>query len=267
MANNKSMIKLMKEMDSKLDLRPKKPGSKFIGTVKSVGELPLITGSRMGDYAYVVALDEFWIFRGKGYWAQMPMLDDKLKAEIEKKAIQAILPVSDSGLKRIQADMEKGIAPSIPVRTVCVCCRKNSKIVHNAPLKLGRLKADDKKRAKLLQRIEAAGYSMDNDDQGYLVMEGGYDDCFVGLVEQFGQQPRICYDLDKVLDVLFKDFRPDIIKDIRKNYPELSKDEKEMMADDEARTGAQEWYDYNIIGGWNGEGTPVFIRTLNEGAI
>lgn len=63
----------------------------------------------------------------------------------------------------------------------------------------------------------------------------GLEDAFVGLVERFGQEPIACYDLDRVLD----------------GYVE-----RDGMTWEEA----QEFFSFNVIGGWVGERTPCFIR-------
>lgn len=64
----------------------------------------------------------------------------------------------------------------------------------------------------------------------------GYDDCVVGIVERFGMQPILCYDTNKVIEKLMKD----------------------MSADE-----AWEWFHFNQIGAWMGDGTPCFITHLH----
>ena len=66
----------------------------------------------------------------------------------------------------------------------------------------------------------------------------GYDDCIIGVAMRFGMQPLIAYDVGLVINKL----------------------EKEGMTHEEA----WEWFHYNMIGGWFGEGTPVFIDTHGE---
>ena len=60
----------------------------------------------------------------------------------------------------------------------------------------------------------------------------GYDDCIVGIVEQFGRPDIICYDKRKVLDKL-----------------------REEMSEEEA----EEFFYFNQIGSYVGETTPCFI--------
>jgi hypothetical protein len=68
----------------------------------------------------------------------------------------------------------------------------------------------------------------------------GYDDCFVGIVEQFGRPSIACYDKDKVLTKL----------------------QQEGMSYEEAL----EFWSFNQVGAWVGDGTPCFltIQDLND---
>ena len=61
----------------------------------------------------------------------------------------------------------------------------------------------------------------------------GYDDCVVGTVSRFGMGPVLCYDLHKVI--------------------------AKMVADGMTEEEAYEYYNFNMIGAWVGEGTPAFI--------
>jgi hypothetical protein len=75
-------------------------------------------------------------------------------------------------------------------------------------------------------------------NKGRLLMDDflkmdGYDDCIVGVVERFGQNPILCYDKNKVLNKLQQD----------------------GMSEDEAL----EFFEFNQIGAYMGENTPCFI--------
>ena len=62
----------------------------------------------------------------------------------------------------------------------------------------------------------------------------GYDDCCIGVMERFGMDPIFCYSIEKVI--------------------------KKMMTRD--RMSEQDAYDFfyfNQIGAWMGDGTPCFI--------
>ena len=66
----------------------------------------------------------------------------------------------------------------------------------------------------------------------------GYDDCVVGTVTRFNMPPVLCYDLHKVIARMVDD----------------GMDEEE----------AYEYYNYNMLGAWVGEGTPAFICMAEE---
>lgn len=63
----------------------------------------------------------------------------------------------------------------------------------------------------------------------------GFEDCIIGMCYQFGQQPRVAYDYEKMI-------------------------KKMMKRDKMSRQEAEEFYSYNIEGAWMGAGTPVYIR-------
>tara|TARA_Y100000310_G_scaffold338188_1_gene427153 strand:- start:2027 stop:2419 length:393 start_codon:yes stop_codon:yes gene_type:complete len=69
-----------------------------------------------------------------------------------------------------------------------------------------------------------------------LLMEprSDYDDCILGVGYRFHDGPLAIYSVERVLAVLQKD---------------------EMDEED-----AIEWFDFNVIGGWNGPGTPIYVR-------
>jgi len=62
----------------------------------------------------------------------------------------------------------------------------------------------------------------------------GYDDCILGVALQFGKPSCIAYDKDKVIQKLMRG--------------------EGMSAED-----AHDWFDYNMLGSYVGETTPVFI--------
>ena len=59
----------------------------------------------------------------------------------------------------------------------------------------------------------------------------GFDNCIIGVVEEFGNGPRILYSKEKIIDELCE---------------EMTREE------------ALEYYDYNILGGYFGEQNPIF---------
>ena len=90
----------------------------------------------------------------------------------------------------------------------------------------------DKERKK---RLDSMIESFTNEDETMLKMDG-YDDCIVGIVERFGQEPILCYSIDKVLKKLMKD----------------------GMSEDEAL----DFFEYNQIGAWMGDTTSCFLTEI-----
>jgi hypothetical protein len=70
-----------------------------------------------------------------------------------------------------------------------------------------------------------------------LVMNG-YDDCVVGVLERFGMNNIILYDKQRVIEKIMKE------------SPGGSYEE------------AVEYYEFNQLGGWHGDGTPGFLVKL-----
>ena len=80
-----------------------------------------------------------------------------------------------------------------------------------------------------------------------------FEPAIIGIAHRFGMEPSVAYDYDMVIDIFAKDFTQDMI-----DNPESPFDE-----DDDAYTMAVEHFDYNVIGAWSGEHTPLFIKTLD----
>lgn len=72
-------------------------------------------------------------------------------------------------------------------------------------------------------------------DASEMMFADGFDDCIIGVSERCGQSSTVVYDIDKVLAHLIADG---------------------MTADE-----ALEYYYFNIVGAWVGEGTPTFVWT------
>jgi len=64
-----------------------------------------------------------------------------------------------------------------------------------------------------------------------LLKADGFDEAVIGVVERLGTQ-AICYDTEKVIEILMRD-----------------------MSEEEAL----EYFQYNIAGAWVGEHTPFFL--------
>ena len=66
----------------------------------------------------------------------------------------------------------------------------------------------------------------------------GFEDAFMGVCHQYGRPPVAAYDYDGCIKLL----------------------ERDSMSHDEA----QEYFDFNVIGAWVGESTPVFVTRFTE---
>ena len=76
------------------------------------------------------------------------------------------------------------------------------------------------------------------DEESEFVSMDGYDDCIIGMVEQFGRPPILCYDRSLVIKKLMQS--------------EMSYDE------------AEEFFEFNQIGAYVGEGTPCFFTAISH---
>jgi hypothetical protein len=65
----------------------------------------------------------------------------------------------------------------------------------------------------------------------------GFDEALMGVAERINLTPVAAYNVDKILEILI---------------------ERDGMTSDEAL----EYFEYNIIGAWMGENTPIFIYTI-----
>jgi hypothetical protein len=64
----------------------------------------------------------------------------------------------------------------------------------------------------------------------------GFDEAIIGMAERINLGPVVAYDVDKMLNIMV---------------------ERDGMTYEEA----MEYFDYNILGAWMGENTPVYIQT------
>lgn len=70
-------------------------------------------------------------------------------------------------------------------------------------------------------------------DEKFLTVDG-FEDCLIGVAERFGGLLTLAYDKDKIL-------------------------KKMMDRDGMTWEDAEEYFDYNIVGAWVGDKTPIFI--------
>jgi len=71
------------------------------------------------------------------------------------------------------------------------------------------------------------------------LLADGLDLAYIGVCQRFGQPPVAAYDYDKVIEIL-------------------------MTRDGMTYEEAVEFFDFNIIGGWHGENTPVYIQRESQ---
>ena len=69
----------------------------------------------------------------------------------------------------------------------------------------------------------------------------GFEDCVIGIVERFGMSPVVLIDKNMVL--------------------------KKLQKDGCSEEEAVEFYEFNQLGGWHGDGTPCFLVELAPDAI
>jgi len=75
---------------------------------------------------------------------------------------------------------------------------------------------------------------MNREDLDYegLLFADGFDDAIIGVAERIGMEPVVAYSTHKIIEILSRD-----------------------MTEDEA----VEYFEFNILGAYVGERTPVFI--------
>lgn len=66
------------------------------------------------------------------------------------------------------------------------------------------------------------------------IIVDGFNDAIIGLAERINLGPVVAYDVDKMLDIMV---------------------ERDGMTYEDA----VEYFDYNILGAWMGENTPVYV--------
>jgi hypothetical protein len=76
-------------------------------------------------------------------------------------------------------------------------------------------------------------YDIDKYAEGAIILDG-FDNAIIGVVEEFGNGPRILYSKNKIINILC---------------------ERDNMEYSEA----EEFYDYNILGLYAGEQNPIFL--------
>jgi hypothetical protein len=89
--------------------------------------------------------------------------------------------------------------------------------------------------------LEILKEASENSEEEILLADG-LDEALIGLCQRYGQQDVAAYSFEKVISIFM---------------------ERDGMTYDEA----VEYFDFNVIGAWVGDGTPAFIRTFEEIAV
>ncbi len=67
-----------------------------------------------------------------------------------------------------------------------------------------------------------------------------FEDAILGVANSFGSSPVIAYDYERILEILAGQFEEE----------------------DDPWISAIEWFEYNILGAYMGDGTPIYIERL-----
>jgi len=86
-----------------------------------------------------------------------------------------------------------------------------------------------------MSKIEMDQLGLENPEA---MLADGFESAFLGVCRRFGQDSLAAYDYDKCIEIL---------------------------ATNMTHEEAVEFFDFNVIGAWVGDGTPVFI-SLSSGA-
>ena len=73
------------------------------------------------------------------------------------------------------------------------------------------------------------------------LLADGFDSAIIGMCERIGIEPVVAYDREKCIDILMEEFKDD------------AEDDEDLYLT------ALEYFEYNVIGSYVGEYTPVFI--------
>lgn len=82
------------------------------------------------------------------------------------------------------------------------------------------------------------------------LMCDGFDEAIIGMAQRINLGPVVAYDVEKILSILALD---------------MEVDESDLQEGETIETlkynMAYEYFEYNILGAWMGEFTPIFITT------
>ena len=81
-------------------------------------------------------------------------------------------------------------------------------------------------------------YLSEFEDDVMVLEPSQFDEAIVGTVSRVDRSPVVCYSVDKIVEILMED----------------------GMSQEEA----YEYYEYNILGAYMGEGTPMFLASIPD---
>jgi hypothetical protein len=81
--------------------------------------------------------------------------------------------------------------------------------------------------------------SLIEDDNKETLLADGLEDAIIGIGSRCSKPPLVCYNVAKIIEILM---------------------DRDGMTYEEAR----EFYEFNIVGAWMGEGTPIFVEIPEE---
>ena len=87
--------------------------------------------------------------------------------------------------------------------------------------------------------IKCGGDEMGSRDINQRLKVDGHDDAIIGTGNSFGRTSVLIYDSEKIINKLMK---------------------RDKMTHEEA----EEFFEFNIIGGWLGDQTPMFLTRIEE---
>tara|TARA_Y100000356_G_scaffold7226_1_gene5309 strand:- start:37 stop:333 length:297 start_codon:yes stop_codon:yes gene_type:complete len=95
---------------------------------------------------------------------------------------------------------------------------------------------------KNIKKLIEKFYPEDN-----IILYDNFDEALVGVVEGFDGIPRACYDYKKCINIIIEDMErgSDVTDVVEDKYME-----------------AVEYFQFNVIGGYVGRATPVFLNRL-----
>jgi len=82
--------------------------------------------------------------------------------------------------------------------------------------------------------MDTRAHIADSLENALFLEPAAFDEAIIGVAHRSGMDPVVAYDRTRVIDILARDM---------------------------SREDAEEFFEFNIIGGWWGDVTPVFIDT------